>query len=377
MSEFAKDNKESKELLARLKDLPNEDFKALKDKYSLDSDGLFNVAEALLGGDIVANVKKARKYYAEYSPYLEKFKEAKTAIKGEPLPKPARGVGRTVKFVEYHPTPKWHLKKLDLDVTTQEKDQIVGRLTNASSAQKVVKKPMEFVAKSVKSVGYESLEFVWIHDRLEKDADLITLDLMGADKDGVKSNGLYMDSSKLDTNLDLIIKDGELLGGGKLLFKDTKLGVESPKGDIEKIVDRTLGAVSSFVVDIGLKGKPFAPKISLKTDLDNQLKKQFKSEIEKAKKEFEAKLKDELSKNAKNILANAGASAKDIEMVEKLLAKNANALDILGEKTGKNLSQKALEDELKNSAKNEAKEKQKEIESKAKDSAKSLLKKIK
>lgn len=373
ITQFNKDNRESKELLSRLKELPNEDFKALKDKYSLDMDGAFNVAEALLGGDVMDNVKKAKKYYEEYSPYFEMFKDARSTIKGEPLPKPERGKGRIVKFVEYHPTPKWHLKKLDLDVTTANGDQLIGRLTNATSSQKTTKKPMEFVATSIRSKQYRSLEFVWTHDRLSKYADLMTLELLGADKSKISANRLYMNPSKVDTKLDLIVKDGAMLGVGKLTFFDTKLGVESPKSELERMVDRTMSGVTSFVVDVGLKGKPLSPKISLKTDLDNQLKKRFSQEIERAKKEFEAKLKEELNRHAKEYLANAGATAKDIEAIERLINKEASAADLLGEKIGTNLSEDALKDELKKRLTKELDTPKEELNKKAKD----LFKKLK
>lgn len=375
--QFAKDSRESNKLIGRLKELPNEDFKMLKDKYSLDSSGAFNVAEALLGNEVMDSVKKARKYYNEYMPYFEKFKETKSAIKGEPLPKPERGKGRVVKFVEFHPTPKWHLKKLDVGVTTKDGDEIAGLLINASSNQKVVGKTMQFAAQSIKSKGYKSLEFAWNHDRLDRFADLLSLKIKEAEKSKISANKLFMDKSKVDWDFDVAIKDGKMLGDGKLGFKNTKLGVENPKGEMEKLVDRTLKGVDGFDVSIKLSGKPFSPKVSLKTDLDNQLKARFAEELKKAQKEFEAKLKSEIEKNAKAYLEKAGASAKDIERLEKLISGQGKAADLLADKTGKNLSEKALEDELKNQLKAEQKKQEAKLKDEAKDKAKSLIKKLK
>lgn len=376
IKQFNSDSKESKELLARLKELPNEDYKALKDKYSLDSSGAFNVAEALLGSNITGYIKMAQRYYNDYSPYLAMLQETRATMKGEPLPKPERGKGRVVKFVEYHPTPKFLIKKAGMDLTTKNGDLIVGLLTNVSSSQKTIKKPMEFAAKSAKSVGYKSLELFWRHDRFNENVDLITLNLLGAERPKIESNRVFMDRSKLDTAIDLIIKDGKLLGDGRLNFTDTKLGIDKPKGEMEKIVDRTLGSVDSFVVEVKAKGKPFAPAISLKTDLDSRLKKAFQSELAKAQKEFEVKLKQEIAKKSKAYLEKAVASAKDIESLEKLINKETNAMDILNEKTGKNLSQKALENELKDNAKKELDEKKDELSKKAKDGVKNLFKNV-
>jgi uncharacterized protein (TIGR03545 family)/uncharacterized protein (TIGR03546 family) len=374
IGQFESDRDEAKRLLKELADLPKEDFERLKKKYSFDLDGALNISETILGDDITDNISAAIDWYQRMKPYIDQVKEMKAAVNGEPLPKPERGKSRVVVYKEREPKPKFWLKTAGFDLTTAEKNLYEVALKNATENQAITKMPLVISAKSARVKGFDTLSLVWTHERIKKEVDSFALEWLGINKKGFKKDKFFFAPAKLDLKLSGKIEGGELDAKGRLAFRDTALGIENAKSEVEKILAATLEGINRFDIDMKLWDNPFFPKSSFSTDLDNQLKKRFKQALSERLKLFEAELQASLEKEAKTLLANAGASEAEIEALEKVIKGESDLMTELEKLTGKNLSEDGLKAELKKRIADEAKAKQKALEQDAKKKVKQILK---
>ncbi|MDR0747693.1 MAG: TIGR03545 family protein [Helicobacteraceae bacterium] len=374
IEQFESDRSEAKRLLKELADLPKEDFERLKRKYSFDFDGALNISEMILGNDITTSISTVIDWYQRMKPYIDQVKEIKAAANGEPLPKPERGKSRVVVYKEWEPKPKFWLKTAGFDLTTAEKNLYEVTLKNATENQAITKVPLTASAKSARVKGFDVLSLVWTHDRIKKEVDSFTLDWTGIDKKGFKKDKFFFAPAKLDLKLSGKIESGELDAKGKLAFRNTALGIENAKSEVEKILAATLVGINRFDIDMKLWDNPFFPKSSFSTDLDSQLKKRFKQALSARLNLFEAELKASLEAEAKTLLANAGASEAEIEALGKVVKGESDLISELEKLAGKNLSEDGLKAALKKKIADEIKAKQKAQEQDVKNKVKQILK---
>ncbi|MDR1450793.1 MAG: TIGR03545 family protein [Helicobacteraceae bacterium] len=374
LKRFEADRDEAKVLIKRLASLPQDDFKVLRDKYSFNIDGSINLAEALLGTEIGDYIDEAREWYELARPYIEDALEAKTQVKGK-SPKPARGKSRVIAFSELDPKPDYLIKKAAFDLTTKEGNLYLASLTGATDNQRLTRAPMEATIKSERVKDFDSLSINWIRDRYKANDDRFALQWIGAYQRGFSKGKFFMKSAKMDWSYIGSIKDGRLESKLEALFRDTALGVEEPKTELEKLLADTLAGLNRFKVSVRLWGEPLAPDSSLSSDLDDQLKKRFKAALEKRLKAYEAELKAQIEALAKKELARLGASESDIAAIEKVVKGEASLLNALEERTGKSLSEDALKKELKKAIEEQAKAEKKKLEESLKQKLKDALKK--
>lgn len=342
---FKADQAEAQALIKELEGLPDANFQALKDKYSFDSEGAFNMAGTLLGDDAQKNLMVAREWYERLLPYLQTAQSFKASSAKE-APPPPRGEGRIVRFKEHHPRPEWHLKIAGFDLTTASGSRLAGLLSDASDNQNITGKPMIVSVQSVQGSGYGALNFEWISERRAAQEDRLKLVIDDLEKSGTRSDKLYLKPLKIDWTTQAVIKEGRLMGDGLLHFKNAQMGLENPSDELQTLLHRTLAGVENLDVTLALSGKPLSPRIELKTDLDNRLKARFKTELEGRKKAFEAQLKAEVAAALGDQLKQAGASAQEIAVLEKALAGKGNALKPFEDRLRNNLSEAGLKKRL-------------------------------
>jgi uncharacterized protein (TIGR03545 family) len=375
VKQFEADRDEARALIKRLGSLPQEDYEALRKKYSFDMDGSLNLAETLLGTEISDYIDEAKEWYDLARPYIKQALEAKSQIKGEPLPKPERGKSRVIAFAERDPKPNFWIKKAAFDLTTKAGNLYLASLNGATDNQKLTGAPIEALLKSERVKDFDSLSINWIHDRYKQSEDRFAVKWIGAYQRGFSKDKFFMKSAKMDWSFAGSIKDGRLESKLEALFRETALGVEKPKTELEKLLADTLEGLNSFKVWIRLWGKPLKPDSSLSSDLDEQLKKRFKAALEKRLKAYEAELKAQIEALAKKELAKLGASEADIAAIEKVIKGEANLLNALEERTGKDLSEEGLKKELKRALEEQAKAEQKKLEESLKQKLRDSLKK--
>jgi uncharacterized protein (TIGR03545 family) len=102
--------------LKALKAAPQQDFKRLQSKYTLDEKGLSNLTALLFGPKVQGWLETAQNAYDKAQPLIEKFQQSEAEKAAEEAEKKQRqrSLGREVVFKEYDPEPDFivHLARL-------------------------------------------------------------------------------------------------------------------------------------------------------------------------------------------------------------------------------------------------------------------------
>lgn len=348
LRDLARDRDEARQLIRALQALPGDDFDALREKYSFDADGAFELAGTLLGEDVQENLENLREWYYRLSPYVEKLRQRSAQREEQAGSKPSRGEGRIVHFTLYDPKPGWLIANAALDITTGSGNQFAGRLQGMTDNQRVTGRPMEAFLQSSRVSGYDSLRIDWVSERRQAEPlDTLNIALRGYEKSGSRVDRLFMSPSRLQTDMRIDITSGGTLSGrGVLHFLDARLGLENPGNELERIIHRTLDSVSQFDVDMRLSGRFTSPRVSLSTDLDRQLSNRFRAELDEQRRLFEQRLKAELEQLATEMIRNSGISEKELEELQAVLRGDISTLQALEQRVGTDLSEKALKARL-------------------------------
>ena len=310
--EFDADQKRLKKQIYSLKNLPQEDIKRLKEKYSLSASGGANIISTLLSEEIGKYMKMGLKYYDMLSPYLKdgSKKEQQSAT-------PPRGEGRWIKYANLSKTPELVIKHSDINVKLKN-DILDIVVKDLSSNQKLYDKPMRIHADA-RGKEYKSIMADILDDRRHEIA-MTYFDIKAA---GFKTASLDMKTLSMkdiltNAKLDGEIADMNIKAKSSIQVEQVKLQMPS-----QKIVNDLLSGISKFNTDIFIDGDINKPDIKVKTDLDKQLASGMKSMVSKATKGFEDDLKAGIMKKAGS--SSEGLSA-DLGDVSSLLDSKQDAL---------------------------------------------------
>lgn len=311
--EFNADQRSLNRRISELKDLPAQDVKRLKEKYSLSTSGGANLIGTLVNDEVGIYINKALYYYEMLKPYIND-----TAQKKAKELDPPRGQGRWIKYANLSNIPEVVIKNTDINVVFED-DLLDVNMKDFSSNQKLYKKAMVMKADA-KGKAYKQIVANLVDDRREDEAKL-TFD--------AKATGVKTAESKMQT---LIMKDmltdatmrGEIVDGdikARSIIQVKKASVQMPS---QQFINELLQEIKRFDVNIKLSGPVEKPSISVKSDLDRQLSQGLKSMASKAGKEFEKELTSGVMKKIGS--SNEGISA-DLGDIDSLLSSKQSALD--------------------------------------------------
>ncbi len=311
--EFTADQKALNRRISSLKDLPAQDIKRLKEKYSLNASGGANLIGTLLNHQIGAYMKKALYYYDMLKPYLHDG-DAHTSKEVAP----PRGQGRWIKYANLSNIPEFVIKNADINVVFEE-DLLKVNMRDFSSNQKLYKKPM-VINTDAKGKAYQQIVANLIDDRRgDKAKTSFEAKATGAKTQEINVQTLTMKEMLTDANLKGEIIDGEIKAQSHIQVKKASLQMPS-----QKLLNDLLEGITQFNVDISMKGAVEEPSLSVKTDLDKQLSKGLASMASKAGKAFEKELTSGVMKKIGS--SSEGISA-DLGNVDSLLNSKQGALD--------------------------------------------------
>lgn len=300
-SEFNADQKRLQKQINELKDLPKADIQRLKDKYSLNASGGANLVSTLIGNKVGSYMHSALKYYEMIKPYLNNDAKAKEV---EEI-KPPRGEGRWVQYANLSNIPQLLIKAADVNVKLQS-DEININIKDISSNQKLYGKPMVAHADS-KGRSYKDIRADLIDDRRQQKAKTdFELRIRALKTDAYDMGSIGMKN---------IITDGTFKGqiidkiiSAKSNIKVLKVKLQMPS---QKLMNDILQGISSFNVDLSLKGEIAKPSISVQSDLDKQLSKGLKSMASKEAKKFEEELRAGVMKKTAGLTKGMSADLGD------------------------------------------------------------------
>jgi len=311
-NDFNADKKRLQTQITKLKDLPNEDYNRLKNKYSLNASGGSNLVGTLVNDKVGGYMKTVLKYYEMAKPYLS---DDSTPVSKEV--RPPRGEGRWIKYANHSKVPELLIKKAKINMVL-DNDKLDIDIKDLCSNQKLYGKPMTLHADA-KGTSYKHILADMVDDRREDKAKTsFDIQLKGFEKELYDLDSLQMKEIVTDAVL-----KGELVDTVISAKSDIKVKKVNMKMPSQKLVNDLLASIHTFNVHVDIKGELQAPSIGVKSDLDKQLSKGLKSMASKEVKKFEKELHSGLMKKAG---ASSSGISTDLGDINSVLNSKQGAL---------------------------------------------------
>lgn len=344
--------------LKALKDAPKEDRDRLLSKYTLDESGLANLSGLLFGADIQEKIETALYWYEKVAPFLESEDK-------EEEEKPQRATGRFVLFPEANPYPSFLIENLAASARL-EMGELSATAKDITHEQHVQNRPTTLhvgseVIRNVKRLDMNAVFDYRVKKQGKSVADFI-FEQVAINDYKISSSSqmpLALEHAMAEMNGKLRFENNRLSGQLHSDFQQAKFATAEGKG-LMLYLNQAFAEINRFNLEVGVAGSLKSPKLTIRSDIDKQLKnsvdRQLKQEIERFKQDIE----QQLSQRLDEALAKLDLPGFDDE--EKSLQEKLNNLDDM---------LKAKLDDFVDQQKQEAKDKAKD---KAKDALKSKLK---
>lgn len=370
-----------------LKKAPKQDLNNLKGKYTLDGAGASNLAALLFGDDAGPMAEKALGYYEKVRPLLvdEEAKADKQASQEKRLE------GRFVHFETDRPLPELWIQNLNFTMSlpamasTESLGVIAVTVTDITHQPEVIGKPIKIKAQGLNLKSMKSLDLNGVLDhRTSPGRDAFDLQVNGWALNNVKLGlaGLKLASSEAQVLAKAVLVDGELNVNSETLFSNAKFSSKD-RTVFAKEMLAALQNINRFTVNANAQGEIIDPSVSIKSDLDKQLKSAFDKRIGEKQAQLEKELKNKLNEKLLSYAGDYESELKQLNLTEGSLSSKTKAIEKLGKsklssyqdqlKAAAKAKAKAKADAKKAKAKADADKKKKELERKAKEKLKKLF----
>ncbi len=265
--------------LEQVKTAPKRDIQHLKAKYNLSPQGLANMSQTLLGGEIGSWVRQGAMWYERAKPFLEGAHALRGGEAGPEVQTPLRGKGMNVHFNEAHPLPDFLIRKTTVSVNLDLGD-LAGTVHNITSDQPTLGLPITFTfsgdqLKKVKSVA---LEGALNHVVPTDSKDHLTVQARGYELGNIVLSKdakwpVALTSGLGDVNMKAEIR-GEVLaatGGATLTNLNLVAGKEGDTNVLTKSLSSAVTDISRLSLQADVKGTLDQQDVSLSSDLDRIL----------------------------------------------------------------------------------------------------------
>ena len=287
----------------QIKTAPQRDIQHLKAKYNLSPQGLANMSQTLLGGEIGSWVRQGAEWYERAKPFLEGAQAMQGKDGGPDVQKPLRGKGVDVHFKEAHPLPDFLIRHTKVSVNLALGD-LAGMVHNITTDQPTLGQPTTFTfsgdqLKGVKSV---SLEGVLNHVVPAQSQDQLTVQAKGYEltnlvlsKDEKWPVALTNGLGDMTINAQL---QGQALtahGGAQLRGLQLSAGQESDTNPLTKALSSAVTDISQVVLQADVKGTLEHQDVTVSSDLDRILQNAAGKMVNDLAAKFGAELQSAIS----------------------------------------------------------------------------------
>ncbi len=336
-----------------LKNAPREDLTRILERYGLDSSGAANITRLLFGDTAKKWLETAQSWYLRIKDFMPASSDDGAA---EPPP-PPRGSGRFVHFPTANPTPDFLVRRARLG-TELPLGNIDLQLADATHQPHILGRPMTLKASGEKLPAADKLTLNGVFDHINPAAskDNVEWQVSGwkiADIALSKGGTLPMQlqSASVNVNGNLALAGEALNGAVDAKFLNAAWKSDAKDGWAAQVA-KTLAAINTFSLTGNVQGALNSPDISIKSDLDQQIKGAAKAQLKSQQAELEQKLKvrleQEIEKSAgpyKDQVAmltqSEGSLDERIKKIEEMLkAEMQSAVDSKKEEAEQKLKDK-------------------------------------
>ena len=357
-----------------LEGAPESDYDTLRNKYTLDGQGVANVSALLFGGETGEWTKTGLEYYEKIKPFLASEDDQRSSdSKSSDNQAEASLKPRDVHFATAQPMPDFWIKKMTFSIKVKE-DDLTAVANNITSEQDVTGLP---ITLRLNSQLLGDAKDILIEGQLDRrgnrSIDEFTYSIARLDiqKMDLGMLGMKLQSSQMSLNGDLKIESSQLEGKGDAVFNRSSFSTKD-RTIVARELTSALARIPTFNIDYTLGGKLDAPDFGMNSDLDNKLEKIFDQVLSEKRRAFEKELKAKLKER---MLSYASNYEKELQQLGIQQSDLANLDKSIGDLSKKKLA--SFEDQKKKEAREQAKKKQKELEEKAKKRQKELEEKAK
>lgn len=330
-TKYQNDKKTIKNDVKLIKQLPQDDYNYLINKYQLNSNGALNVVETYISDDLAEYSRIALEYYKLVKPYLPKSAEDEIIV--------VRKKGIWIKYKENNPFPDFAIEHFYINLINSKAKEV------ALQGNYINKLKMQFIVKEFKLKKF----------KIAKD--------------------LYLDTSMIDSTTDILFDDYRYANISSLSnFTKARFDKHNAKSKTDKIIQSILSKIDTFYIDtktnVDTKSENLG-NIKIKSDLNGKLKKAFNTELSKQKKIYKEKLKQKIKEKLKKKLGDLDDS--DFNKIEQILKSNDLKNGNFSQLIKKNFATDEMKQKLKKKAQEKAKAKLEKEKQKAKVKAKEKL----
>jgi len=276
-ADFSTDLAAAKALVEKAERAPMDDVRRIADKYSISSEGLANLSQALFGPTVRAWVDKGVLWYGRLKPLFDRPAEKKGKVE---TVKPLRGRGVDVRFREARPLPDFLISTIKASLQP-ESGTFTGTIRNITPDQAILGKPLilSFTGSGMKDVQAANISATLDHRKSDQPDDSIEIAVRGYKVAGMTlSSAASLPVSLQDGMMDIEIKGKrdtkEISARCTARVSGAKLhtGGDGSGGGFAKAILSALDKVSAFMLTAHITGTPENYQVKVSSDLDKVLK---------------------------------------------------------------------------------------------------------
>jgi len=287
----------------QIKTAPQRDIQHLKAKYNLSPQGLANMSQTLLGGEIGSWVRQGAEWYERAQPFLEGAQAMKGKDAGPDVQKPLRGKGVDVHFKEAHPLPDFLIRHTKVSVNLALGD-LAGTVRNITTDQPTLGQPTTFTfsGEQLKGVKSVSLEGALNHVVPANSKDHMTVQAKGYEltnlvlsKDAKWPVVLTRGLGDMKINAELKGQALTAHGGAQLSGLHLSAGQEGDTNPLTKALSSAVTDISQLALQADVKGTLEHHDVTLSSDLDRILQNAAGKMVNELAAKFGAELQSAIS----------------------------------------------------------------------------------
>lgn len=298
--------KSSRDLQKRVKDLPKApltDIRRLQSKYSLSADGLANLSQLLIGGQLCDHWQTTWEWYQRLRPYIRSIKASKEAE----APEPERGKGAYVRFAEKNPLPTLLIRQTKASVQLPMGD-LSGKIEDINSDPPLLGRPTSFSFLGRELPAAKALSASGLLDLVnpENPSSRAKVNLSGYQLKAIplskeKALPVTVETALADLGADFTYKDKLVDTRIDMDFNAVNLSTPAPTGDnaVQAALIDALGDIRSFDLIASIKGQVDDYRMKVRSSLDRTLKNAVgnlvKKEAAKLTSQIEARVRQEVA----------------------------------------------------------------------------------
>jgi uncharacterized protein (TIGR03545 family) len=278
-----------------LQQAPAQDWERISSRYGLSAGGAGNIARLLFGDAAKTWFQRLSSWGAQVKRILPSGSD-KTP---EPV-QPSRGEGRLVHFPTNNPLPDFLIRHAALSLNLKAGDVALD-VEDITHQPQILGRPMRIQGAGDNLRGLQSIKINGVIDHVNpaKIKDLLSWSFRGwqlSDIDVSKNPQLPLTIASTSADL-----TGKVVYGGKDFISDVDAKFQNTQWNTG-VTEGWAGRVASmlknihqFTVDGKIQGDFKSPNITLRSDLDEQLKQAVSGQLKAAQKELQQKLQTRLN----------------------------------------------------------------------------------